>query len=512
MWPVAVSLTDQAKEAALNLTVQTIFWMDAFLYLMLHAAIWYGMARFRSPVVVLWSASGIFSALGLCVLGSRSWLSTDVVVVVGQFMMAAGNWGRQAALRSLDHPASRAWLWTSGVANVGFLALSYGLHFSGAAESIIILLFYAFYSLNCLDYYFSGRRVALTHDPKGAASVQWAGLILSLTLGIKALAMLGGWGSSDLYEASWDNVLVFVGQFTAIVMLCVGFMQIFVDRDHRSKIAMEHQLAREQERAALALAHSKDLGVLLTEREEIIRQLTLSNKSAGMGALVASFAHELNQPLTAILLHAELMEGKLGKTPVDQLVHELPLLKEVAYCMVNDTQRAADIIRKLRNLFRMSKGEYSLIDFERLVLDVVDLVRAKLQSSGIALSLQFDAGFRLTGDATQLQQVVLNLITNAIDAMLESGVQRPLLKIRGCALEGALALHVQDNGKGIPPELQDEIFSLFKTSKLEGMGVGLWLSRAIVESHGGQLDFTSDPQRGTVFTIRLPSAHTEPVS
>ena len=72
-----------AKEAALNVNVQTIFWMDAFLYLMLHAAIWYGLARFRSPVVVMWSVSGIFSALGLCVLGSRGWLSTDVVVVVG---------------------------------------------------------------------------------------------------------------------------------------------------------------------------------------------------------------------------------------------------------------------------------------------------------------------------------------------------------------------------------------------------------------------------------------------
>ena len=86
----------------MTLNVQTIFWMDAFLYLMLHAAIWYGLARFRSPVVVLWSASGILSALSLCVLGSRGWLSTDVVVVVGQFLMAAGNWGRQVALRSLN--------------------------------------------------------------------------------------------------------------------------------------------------------------------------------------------------------------------------------------------------------------------------------------------------------------------------------------------------------------------------------------------------------------------------
>jgi hypothetical protein len=124
--------------------VQTIFWMDAFLYLMLHAAIWYGLARFRSPVVVLWSASGIFSALGLCVLGSRGWLSTDTVVLAGQFLMAAGNWGRQIALRSLDGPPPAPWVWASACLNLGFLGLSYGLHFSGHPESTLLLVFYAY--------------------------------------------------------------------------------------------------------------------------------------------------------------------------------------------------------------------------------------------------------------------------------------------------------------------------------------------------------------------------------
>jgi signal transduction histidine kinase len=497
-------LKHRAKEAELNLNVQTIFWMDAFLYLMLHAAIWYGLARFRSPVVVLWSASGIFSALGLCVLGSRGWLSTDVVVVAGQFLMAAGNWGRQVALRSLNGPASRSWLWASGGTNVAFLTLSYGLHFSGSPESTVMLVFYAFYTFNCLEYFFAGKRIALTHDKKGANSVMWAGLILSVTLGIKTLAMLVGVGAADLYQPSWDHAVVFVGQFMAIMMLCVGFMQIFVDQDHRSKIAIKQQLAREQERASFAHQHSADLAVLLAEREEIIRQLTLSNKSAGMGALVASFAHELNQPLTANLLHAELMQAKLEAAQREQVLPQLDLLHQVASAMVQDTQRAGDIIRKLRNLFRMSRGEYTPLKVDELVQDMLDLVQSKMKDADIDWQVQFDGELQLHGDATQLQQVILNLLNNAIEALTESGQPRSELRIRGKASGLFLDLEVEDNGKGIAPERADDVFSLFKTSKSQGMGVGLCLSRSIVEMHGGRLTFQSEPGRGTVFTLRLP--------
>jgi signal transduction histidine kinase len=270
-------------------------------------------------------------------------------------------------------------------------------------------------------------------------------------------------------------------------------------------MATEQQLAREQERAALALQHSQDLAVLLNEREEIIRQLTLSSKSAGMGALVASFAHELNQPLTANLLHAELLQAKLGAAVRGQAPADLATLATVAECIVSDTQRAGEIIRKLRNLFRMSKGEYVPMDFDRLVLDVLDLVQSKMVQSNILLSTEFDPNFRLNGDATQLQQVVLNLLNNAIDAMIEAHPRYPLLRIRGKVSDGFLELDIEDNGKGIEPERQDDVFSLFKTSKSQGMGVGLWLSRSIVEMHGGRLTFTSEPGYRTVFTLRLPS-------
>jgi signal transduction histidine kinase len=367
-----------------------------------------------------------------------------------------------------------------------------------------MLVFYVFYAFICLEYFFAGKRIALTHDKKGADSVMWAGLILSVTLGVKALAMIVGIGAEDLYEPSWDHALVFIGQFTAIMLLCVGFMQIFVDQDHRRKIAMEQQLAREQEQAALALQHAQDLSILLTEREEIIRQLTLSNKSAGMGALVASFAHELNQPLTANLLHAELILAKLEELKVEASTPSMGILHKVASAIVQDTQRSADIIRKLRNLFRMSKGEYTALKLNEVVQDVLDLVQPKMKHADIGWTVEWDPHLQVHGDATQLQQVVLNLLNNALDALTESGCVKPELRIRGKVLGDHLNLEVEDNGPGIAPERAEDVFSLFKTSKSQGMGVGLWLSRSIVEMHGGRLTFQSEPGLRTVFTLRLP--------
>jgi signal transduction histidine kinase len=98
----------------------------------------------------------------------------------------------------------------------------------------------------------------------------------------------------------------------------------------------------------------------------------------------------------------------------------------------------------------------------------------------------------------------LNLLNNAIDALTDSGCVKPQLRIRGKIADDHLELEVEDNGHGIAPERSDDVFSLFKTSKSQGMGVGLWLSRSIVEVHGGRLTFQSEPDRRTVFTLRLP--------
>ena len=488
---------------SLNIDVQTIFWMDAFLYLMLHAAIWYGMARYRSGLVTLWSVSGLFSAVGIFVLGSRGLLPDETVLLVGVLFMASGNFGRQVALRSLDGPVARPWLWGMASFNVLYLLLTYGYYFSGGSEAGVILIFYGFYTLNCFEYVVSGRRIAATHDPFGSRAVQSAGWLLTVTLGIKTVALLGGWGAADLYEMSWDQGVVFAGQFVAVSIINVGFMQIVVNQIHKAQILAEQSLAREQERSALLQQHSQDLSKLLSEREEIIRQLTLSNKSAGMGALVASIAHELNQPLTTIVLKTELIEAHLRKK-ADPGAAEAEAQK-LAALIRDDTRHAAAIIRTLRSMFATGKGEFERMDLAALAQDVIDIVRARAERCGIELDVDLKTPLPMMGDVTQLQQVVLNVLNNAIDALVEKPGQPSRIQVKGTLRPGFVDLSIADNGCGIDASQQADVFALFKTSKSEGMGVGLWLSQSIVTSHRGHLGFESVAGQGTVFLLSLPA-------
>jgi signal transduction histidine kinase len=139
------------------------------------------------------------------------------------------------------------------------------------------------------------------------------------------------------------------------------------------------------------------------------------------------------------------------------------------------------------------------------VLDVLDIVQVKATRNKVHIVTSFDDNFYLSGDATQLHQVLLNLVTNAIDAMCDIQHRQRILQIRGLVSLGYLELEIEDNGTGIERDKQAEVFSLFKSTKSEGMGVGLWLSQSIVESHGGTLNFSSQPGQGTIFVLRLPS-------
>jgi signal transduction histidine kinase len=243
--------------------------------------------------------------------------------------------------------------------------------------------------------------------------------------------------------------------------------------------------------------------VLLSEREEIIRQLTLSNKSAGMGALVASIAHELNQPLTTIVLKTELIDIQLSrKTATDSTDHEV---RKLATLIQDDTRHAAAIIRTLRSLFSTGKGAFERMDLACLAHDVIQIVRARAEKCHIALDIDLRTPLPMTGDVTQLQQVLLNLLNNAIDALDDKQAADGVIRVQGVAEPGWVTLTIADNGSGIDPSQHEDVFSLFKTSKSQGMGVGLWLSKSIASSHRGHLTFESEAGQGATFSLRLPS-------
>jgi C4-dicarboxylate-specific signal transduction histidine kinase len=290
------------------------------------------------------------------------------------------------------------------------------------------------------------------------------------------------------------------GQFIAITLVNIGFLRIFLDLRQQKNLTTERNLADAKEHAELLSRHKNELQKLLTEREEIIRQLTLSNKTAGMGVLVASLAHELNQPLCAIRLNAQLVERKLNASDTD-----VEGARKFLDSVINDNRRAADIITRLRAMFEhQDKGEMTL-DIHSLLRDTVALVQMRANEEAVSIVTEFsDQPARLQGDQAQLQQVILNLLNNAMDALAEVEREQKFIYLNTTIANGQLILHVDDNGCGIPDHLHHSVFELFKTSKAQGMGVGLWLSKTVINGHCGDIQFTSQPGEGTQFEVALP--------
>ena len=484
----------------MTLDIRTIYMMNAVIYLMLHGIIWVSLSRYRNQLVRQWSLGGIISAAGVVFLGSEGQVPDWVVAVFGQVLMSLGNFGRQYAMRAIAGAPSTRWIWGMALFNLAYLGLNGTLFFSGASRAVMMEVFFGFYAIVCFDYVLAGRAIRRWSNSAGTRSVQWSGWVFSITLAIKCVSVWMGWGAQDLYDSGWDQAVMFGGQFLAISLLNFGFMQILVDQFQQERMQTEFSLAVQRDRTVLAEQHSRDLSQLLNEREEIMRHLTLSNKTAGMGALVSNMAHEINQPLATVVLKSELVETWIGQPDSDEHIRQL--CRKIR----EDAHRAGDMIRTLRGMFSLGRGQFERLDFAALLRDVLDIIRSQAERKGIAIEVDVPRQAWLTGDATQLQQVVLNLLNNAIQAV--GTVASPRIVLHCRVEDTSVVLRVQDNGVGIAPELRADVFALVKSKAARDMGVGLWLSQAVVQSHGGTIDFESQPGQGSVFQLRLSGKHT----
>jgi C4-dicarboxylate-specific signal transduction histidine kinase len=218
-----------------------------------------------------------------------------------------------------------------------------------------------------------------------------------------------------------------------------------------------------------------------------------------MGAMTASIAHEVNQPLAAIVANAGAGLRWLARTPPD-----LGEARETFEQIVRDGRHAAEVIQGLRSMFKSEELAHVSIDLNQLIHEVLALVEGVLQSHRVVVRTELDGMLGpVTGNRVQLQQVLFNLVTNAIEAM-QSTADRTMLIKSELESAGEVRVTVEDSGSGIDPKDIDKIFSTFFTTKLEGMGMGLSICRSIIESHGGRLWASPGPSRGAVFQFTLP--------
>jgi len=250
----------------------------------------------------------------------------------------------------------------------------------------------------------------------------------------------------------------------------------------------------------------------LTERQqtearlqELQSELVHMSRLTAMGEMASALAHELNQPLAAI---ANYMKGsrRLLENRQDQ---GLDTLRDAMDKAADQALRAGEIIRRLRDFVSRGESERRVEDVKKLIEEASALALVGAKDKGVRVRFAFAPQLNyVLADKVQVQQVLLNLIRNAIDAM-ENVPTRELVVATSAAPNNMVEISVADTGSGIAPEIADQLFQPFVTTKSHGMGVGLSISRTIIESHGGSITHRPNPAGGTIFTFTLPAVNKE---
>lgn len=229
------------------------------------------------------------------------------------------------------------------------------------------------------------------------------------------------------------------------------------------------------------------------QREELLHVTRVGK----LAEFVSSLAHEISQPLTAILSYSQAAKRMLADRESK--------VSEILQYVIDDDHRAAEVIQRLRSLLKKSASEMKLLDINTLVEGTVALIAVDATIRNVVLKIESEHFLPLIcGDRIQLQQVLLNLISNSFDALENSLGAREIL-IRTSRKDAAtIIVEIKDSGCGIPARNISKLFTRFFTSKPDGLGMGLSISRSIVESHGGRLDIKSNPGHGATFYFTIP--------
>jgi signal transduction histidine kinase len=232
-------------------------------------------------------------------------------------------------------------------------------------------------------------------------------------------------------------------------------------------------------------------------RQELQRQINMSDRLAAITRLTGGVAHEIKNPLNAITLHLEVLTTKLAGENVD--APEVEVIRR-------EIQRLDRVVKTFLDFTRPVKLTMRAIDLADVIQDVMALVKADAERRGMSIELSgCESACLIAGDRDLLKQALLNVVVNGLEAMDPGG----RLEVRMTGLAGEYEIAVTDQGRGIPPELRERIFNLYFTTKSNGTGIGLAITFQVVQLHNGTIDLSSEPGKGATFRLRFPALRKE---
>jgi len=311
---------------------------------------------------------------------------------------------------------------------------------------------------------------------------------LALTIArLVALYVDGGLSTPNLYQEGVISTSIRWAWLGITILSYVAVLGYWLE-----KISLEK---------TQAIQDNARISGLLKEKERLIYGLLKANKTAATGALSASIAHELNQPLGASNLNIQFLKMKLEKGIINP-----ELGKEILDSLEADNQRAAAIVKSLRSIFIEGGLSTEEVQVGDLISNVLNIVTPELKSKNIQIQFQVDERLAIKVNPAEIEQVILNLLNNAIQALANSGTLLRRIAIEATQSGQLVRLSISDNGGGVSAEYRPQLFELLSTTKQSGMGLGLWLCKHIVTRYGGSIYYEDTLGGGATFVVELPSA------
>jgi signal transduction histidine kinase len=286
-------------------------------------------------------------------------------------------------------------------------------------------------------------------------------------------------------QGSTQNLLILVSLLSLLIFRYIAYLSIWMTSVPPN--AQENILNRKLFRT-------------LRERDQLLQKLSVSNRRIGVNALASSIAHQLSQPLTGAALQTESVKHNLiGQ---DEKSENIEALNRVSAQL----KKMASLVLNLRGLFSEAPTHFRPINLVGLCEEVMELIESSRDNKNISFKMAYKENPIIFGDALQIQQVIINIVENAIYAVQSKNNLNQWITIKINQTHNHAILSVEDNGGGIDPESLPQLFELYQTTKDTGIGIGLWLCKTIIEQHSGKIYASNTASEGALFVIEIPLA------
>lgn len=475
----------------MNIDIASLYLILALFFFLLPVAVFFATSEFRDRQVYWWCIGGLGTSLGFLLVGLRGLVPDVVSFYIAHVFFALGFSFRSLSLRlEISKNIYRTALIYVAI-SVTYVFVFAALVYTQASEFYRLNWVHGYLVLMSLDLLLISQSIYNELKNKGGKLIAWMAIFILIGLLVRMLGYTTELGGVGVFETGTDQYIGIFFIMIGYVLGNFGFIQLRVEKLWENKRAVDMQLADTRSK-------NKSLEDILEEKNALMRTLSLSAKANSMGTMLGAIAHEINQPLGAIRINTELLMA------LNRRAGDREGFQESLEHILQDNERAAIVVSSLRKFFVKGSSEFVPIDMSELVADAHRILLPEARLHRVSLRAEIEPDLWVKADQNQLQMVVLNLINNAMDAVEGlSGEKNVYIQLsqRG----KSVVLEVSDNGPGVPEGRVATIFELFNTSKETGMGMGLWLSRAIMDSHEGSIKLLKGPASDTLFQVSLPA-------